>query len=97
MSKSLSSSSHSFISNTAKLVIFVIGNIQSFTSQIFGVVSLLGENLDFFSPLRFDTQKNSDYETPKIKLYLVRAFKRYLNDKSLIHDRVTPTISKFSP
>ena len=49
LSKSPSSSSHSYIPNTAKLemLTFVIANIQSFTSQIFGVVGLLGENLDY--------------------------------------------------
>ena len=75
----------------------VISNIQSFTSQIFGVVSPLGENLDFFGPLGFDTQRNSDHETPKIKFYSVKALKCNLNDKNLIHGRVTATISKFSP
>ena len=33
----------------------------------------------FFSPLRFEIQRNSDHETPKIKLYSVRALKCYLN------------------
>ena len=45
--KSPSSWSHSFIPNTAKLYIFVVVNIESFTSEIFQVVGLLGENLDF--------------------------------------------------
>ena len=40
-------------------------NILSFTSQIFGVVGPLGENLDFFSPLGFDVQTNSDHKTQK--------------------------------
>ena len=73
--------------------LFIIGNIQSFTSQMFGVVSPLGENLDFFSFLGFNIQRNSDHETPKIKLYSVRALKRYMNEKSLTHGRVTATIS----
>ena len=38
----------------------------------------LGEKLDFVSPLGFDIQRHSDHETPKIKLYSVRALKRYL-------------------
>ena len=59
--------------------------------------SPLGENLDFFSPLGFDTRRTSDHETPKIKLYSVRALKCHLNDKNLIHGRVTATISGFSP
>ena len=76
---------------------FVIAYIQSFTSQIFGVVSPLGENLDFFSPLGFDVQTNSDHKPPKIKLCSVRALKCYLNEKNLIHSRVMATISKFGP
>ena len=71
--------------------------MQSFTSQIFGVVSPLQEDLDFFSPLGFDVQTNSDHKTQKIKLYSVRAFKGCLNEKNLIHGRVMSTISKFSP
>ena len=61
---------------TGNVYIFVIGNIQSFTSQIIGVISPLAENLDFFSPLEFDIQRNSEHETPKIKLHSVRALKR---------------------
>ena len=50
-----------------------------------------------FSPLEFDVQTNSDHKTQKIKPYSVRALKRYLNEKNLIHGRVMATISKFSP
>ena len=75
--------------------IFVIANIQSFTSQIFGVVGPLAENVDFFSPLGLDVQTNSDQKTQKIKLYSVRALKRYRNEKNLIYCRVMATISKF--
>ena len=115
MFKSPFPSSYSFISNTAKLEMFIcsfinvymlfymflnvymlyVGNIQSFPPQIFEVVGPLRENLEFFSPLGFDIQRNSDHETPVIKLYSVRALKRYLNEKNL-HGRVTATISKFS-
>ena len=66
--------------------------MQSFTSQNFEVVSPLGENLDFFNPLGFDVQTNSDHKTKKIKLYSVRSLKRYLNGKNLIHGRVMATI-----
>ena len=66
--------------------------MQSFTSQIFGVVGPLGENLDFFSPLGSDVQTNSDHKTQKIKLYSVRALKRDLNEKNLIHGRVMAMI-----
>ena len=96
----LFSSSCRFISNTAKtgnVYIFVIADIHSFITQVFEVVGRLGENLDFFSPLGFDVQTNSDHKTQKIKLYSVRALKRYLNEKNLIHGRVMATISKFSP
>ena len=68
--------------------------MQRFTSQIFGIVDPLGENLDFFSPLGLT---NSDHKPYKIKFYSVRALKRYLNEKNLIHGRVMATISKFSP
>ena len=57
----------------------------------------LGGKSQFFSPLGFDIQRNSDHETPKIKLYSVKALKSYLNDKNLIHGRLTAAISKFSP
>ena len=53
---------------------------------MFGVVGPLGENLDFLVHLGFDVQADS-----------VRALKRYLNEKNLIHGRVMATISKFSP
>ena len=71
--------------------------VQSFTSQIFGVVGPLGENLNFFSPLGIDVQTNSGHKTQKVKLYSVRALKCYLNEKNLTHGRVMATISKFSP
>ena len=82
---------------TENVYIFVIANIQSFTSQIFGVVGPLGENLDLFKPLGIEVQTNPDHKTKKIKLYLVKALKRYLNEENLIHGRVMATISKFSP
>ena len=50
--------------------------------------------LDFFSPLGFDIQTNSDHKTQKVKLCSVRALKHYLNEKNLIHGRVMATISK---
>ena len=64
-------------------------------SQVFfEVVSLLGENVVFFSHLRFGIQRNSDHKSPKIKLYSVRPLTHELNDKSLTHGRVTTTISR---
>ena len=71
--------------------------MQGFTSHVFGVVGPLGENFDFFSPLGSEVQTNSDNKTQKIKLYSVRALKRHLSEKNLIHGGVMATISKFSP
>ena len=36
--------------------------MHSFTSQIFGVVGPLAENMDFISPLGLDIQTNSDHK-----------------------------------
>ena len=69
--------------------------MQSFTSQIFGVAGSLEQNFDFFSPFGFNVQTNSDHKTQKIKLYSVRALKRYLNKTNLIHGGVMATTSKF--
>ena len=55
-----------------------------FHNSYFGVVS----------PLGFDIKRNSEHETPKIKLSSVRALQRYLNRKILIYGRETETISK---
>ena len=99
MLNSLSSFIRSFISNskTGNVYIFEMCIIQCFTSQILGVVSLLGKkNIDFFSHLGFEIQRISDLETRKPKLYSVRALKHYLNEKNLIHNQVTATFSKFS-
>ena len=76
--------------------IYLISNNKSFISQNFKVVGLLGGKFDFFSPSGFEIQSDFDYRTSKIKFYSVRALKCYLNEKNLIHGRVTATISKFS-
>ena len=76
---------------------FVFSNNKSFVSQNVRVVGPLGGKFAFFSHLGFEIQSDFDYRTPKIKFYSVRALKCYLNDKNLIHGRVTATISKFSP
>ena len=57
----------------------------------------LGRKPRSFSPLGFDVQTNSDHKTQKVTLYSVRAIKRYLNEKNLIHGRVMATNPKFSP
>ena len=61
------------------------------------VVGPLEGKFDFFSPSGFEIQSDFDYRTSKIKFYSVRALKCYLNEKNLIHGRVTATIKKFSP
>ena len=98
--RSLSSSSHSFISNTAKLKMFILTcNCQytEFHISNFWSHQYLGRKLHFLSPLQFDFQTNSDHKPKKIKVYSDRAVKRYLNEKNLTHGRVMAMISKFSP
>ena len=75
--------------------IFVISNSQSFSPQILEVVGALGEKIIFFSPLGFEIQKNSDYQTTKFKLHSFRAFERYLTDKIQTHGRGTVSVLTF--
>ena len=82
--KSPSSSSHSFIPNIAKLEMFTY--LESLVPW--------EKNSIFFCPLGLT---NSYHKAPKIKFSSVRALKRYLNEKILIHGRVMATISEFSP
>ena len=70
---------------------------KSFISQHLRIECPLGGKFDFFSPSGFEIQSVFDYRTLKIKSYSVRALKCYLNEKNLIHGRVTATISKLSP
>ena len=79
-------------SKPEKFVIFVISNNTSFISQNLKVVEHLRGKFDFFSPSGFETQSDFHCRTSKIKFYSVRALKCYLNEKSLIHGRVTATI-----
>ena len=61
-------------SKTGTVHIFVIANIQSFTSQVFGVVSFLEENLDIL--VSWDlTFKSYLHKTQKIQALLSRSFK----------------------
>ena len=85
MSQPLSSYTHGFNSDTAKLKMFTYSQstIDSCTSQNFEVVSPLRENVGFFGPLKFAIQRNSDYETPRIKLYSVIADFSVLGKKSM--------------
>ena len=71
---------------------FVISNNQSFISQILKVAGPLEEKFEFFSLLGLKIQRNFDLETTKIKFHSVRALKRYLNERNLIHGRETATI-----
>ena len=71
--------------------------MQSFTSQIFGVVGPLGENLDFLVHWDLTLKQILITKPKKIKLYSVRALKLYLYEINLIYGRVMATISKFSP
>ena len=73
-----------------------MANTQFHISNFWGRPSL-GRKPRFFSPLVFDVQTNSDHKTQKIKLYSVRALKRYLNEEHLIRGRVMATNSKFRP
>ena len=66
-------------------------------SQNLRVVGPLGGKFDFFSPSGFEIQSVFDYRTSKFKFDCVRDLNCYLNQKNLIHCRVTATISKFSP
>ena len=62
---------HISIFRSGNVYIFVIANIQSFTSQIFGV-----EKTSIFSPLGLDVQINSDHKTQKNQAVLSESFKR---------------------
>ena len=67
--------------------------MQTFTSQIFGVVGPLRENLDFLVRWDLTFKQILITKLQKIKLYSVRALKRYLNEKNLIHGRVMATVN----
>ena len=78
---------------SGNVYLFQIGNIQSFTSQIFGVIGPLRVKLDFDSPFGFDVQRNSDLllqksssTQSKLKLKLIP------NKENLIHGRETAPI-----
>ena len=93
--KMLSSFSYNFISDIANLKIFcisVISNNKSFISRNLKAVGSLGRKFDFFSPSGFEIQSDFNYRTSKIKFYSVRTLKCYVNEKNLIHGRVTATI-----
>ena len=68
-----------------------------FIFQNLKVVGPLGGKVDIFSPSGFEIQSDFDNKTSKIKFYSVKALKCYLNEKNLMHGRVTAMISKFSP
>ena len=49
------------------------------------IVGLLGEKLDFSSPLRYEPESEFGHETSKLNPHSIRALERNLNDKYLIH------------
>ena len=69
--------------------------IRLFISQIYRVVGLLEEKLDFFSPLGFEAESDFGHKTFKIKSHSIRASEQYLNDKNPIHGRETASIFRF--
>ena len=71
----------------------VISNNQSLVSQILRVIDPLGEKFDFFSPLGFDTERDSDLETSEFKFHSV-ASKGYLNEKILFLVDLNPSGTK---
>ena len=77
-----------------KFYIFVISSNKSFLSQVLRVTGRLGEKFNFFSPLGFDIQRDSDHETTKIKFFFHRVLKQYLSKKNRIHGRKIATIWK---
>ena len=93
----LSSFSYDFISNIKNLKNFVISNNKSLISQNLRLVVPFGGKLYFVSLQGFEIQSDFDYITTKITFSSVRALKCYLNEKNLIHGRVTAPILKFSP
>ena len=97
--KSLSSSGHSLYPTHQNWKFLHIRNGQYTVFHISNFWSRrsLGRKPRCSSPLGFDFQTNSDHNTEKIKLYSVRALKRYLNEKNLIHGREMAAISKFGP
>ena len=99
VSEALLSSSHSFICDTEKLEMFTF--LQLAMHRVLRLKFL--ESSDPWKKssiflvswdLRFKGILIAKPQT--IKLHTVRALKRYLNEKNLIHGRVTATILEFS-
>ena len=92
-------SRYNFTFNIVNQTIFAYSSSassKSSLSQILKVVGLLGGKFVFFSPSRFEIQAILIRKTSKIKFYVMRALKRYLNKKNQMHGRETGTIHKFS-
>ena len=75
---------------------FVINGNQTFISQIYRVVGHLGEKLDFFSPLGFESKSDFDHKTSNLNPHSIRVSERYLHHKNPIHGRETASIFPFS-
>ena len=98
--KSPSSSSYSFTPNTAKLEMFTYSLSQTYRvlHLKFLVSSVPWEKTSIFLACWDLMFKQILITKPKkIKLFSVRALKRYLNEKNLMHGQVMAMISKFSP
>ena len=87
--KSPSSSSHSFIPNTAKLGMFTY-NYQHTVFHISNFWShwSLGKNLDFLVHWNLMFKHILITKPKQIKFYSVRALEHHLNEKNLIHSQV---------
>ena len=77
------------------LTVVIMSN-QTFISQINRVVRPLGEKLDLFGPLGFETKRDCDHKTFKIKLHSIRTSQRYLNDKNPMYSREITSIFRFN-
>ena len=57
----------------------------------------MGEKVNVFSPLGFETQADFDHKTYKLKPHSIRASERYLNHKNPINGREAASIFRFNP
>ena len=64
---------------------FVIKCNPTFISQIYRVVSRLGEKLDFLSPLGFEAKSDFGHRNSKLRPHSIRASERHMNNMNLIH------------
>ena len=84
------------LSTTLSSLKSVLGLYEFHISNFESRRSVWRVKFKFFCPLGFKIQSHFVLETTKIKLHSVRALKRYLNEKNLMHGRGTATIWTFS-